>query len=175
MTRKIYNRRTVEDWYNKMINDLQLAVSIPGFTRQRVEVIPPGFFKGIQLLVNGKPVPRGARRGEYRLTDDKGQAVILKFRSQAFGLDYPQILVGGKFIDIVPPLKWYWWALAAIPLLLVTFGGGLGGLIGLIAVWINVRLIRQPWHWLARVGATLVVTLLSVVIWFLIILQLAQF
>ena len=157
-----------------MINNSQLAVSIPGFTRQKVEVIPPGFFKGIQLLVNGKPAPRGARRGDYQLTNDKGQTVIVKFRNQAFGLDYPQIMVGGQFLNIVPPLKWYWWVLAAAPLLLVTFGGGLGGFIGLIAVWVNVRLIRQPWHWLLRVGVTLGVTLLAVAIWFLLFLSLYQ-
>jgi hypothetical protein len=150
----------------------QLEVSIPGFTHQKVEVIPPGFFKGIQLLVNGKPAPQGSRRGEYQLTDDKGRAVSVKFRNQAFGLDYPQIMVGGQFINIVSPLKWYWWALAVVPLLLVAFGGGLGGLIGLIAVWVNVRLARQPWYWLARVGATLGVTLLAAGIWFLIFLSL---
>lgn len=85
-----------------MINNSQLAVSIPGFTRQKVEVIPPGFFKGIQLLVNGKPAPRGARRGDYQLTNDKGQTVIVKFRNQAFGLDYPQIMVGGQFLSRSP-------------------------------------------------------------------------
>jgi glucan phosphoethanolaminetransferase (alkaline phosphatase superfamily) len=60
--------------------------------------------------------------------------------------------------------------LAAVPFLLVTFGGGLGGLIGLIAVWINVRLIRKSWHWLVRLAVTLGVTLLAVALWFLIYL-----
>ena len=55
---------------------------------------------------------------------------------------------------------------------MVTFGGALGGLIGLVAVWVNVRLIRQPWYWLARVAATLGVTLSAVAIWFLLFLSL---
>jgi hypothetical protein len=155
-----------------MINNPQQMVSIPGFTRQKVEVIPPGFFTGIMLLVNGQPAPHGAHRGEYRLRDDKGQTVTVKFRNQAFGLDYPQLMVGQQFINIVPPLRWFWWVWAAVPFLLVTFGGALGGLIGLIAVWVNVRLVRQPWHWLLRVGATLGVTLLAVAIWFLLFLSL---
>ena len=153
-----------------MVKNPPLLVSIPGFARQEVEVIPPGFFKGIQLLVNGLPAPGGAHRGEYLLTDDKGRTVTVKFRHQAFGLDYPQIMVGGQFINIVPPLQWYWWVLAAVPFLLVTFGGGVGGLIGLIAVWINVRLIRKSWHWLVRVAVTIGVTLLAVALWFLIYL-----
>ena len=155
-----------------MVNNPPLAVSIPGFTRQKVEVVPPGFFKGIQLLVNGQPAPHGAHRGEYQLTDDKGQAVKVKFRNQAFGLDYPQLMIGRQFINIVPPLKWYWWGWSAVPFLMVTFGGALGGLIGLVAVWVNVRLIRQPWYWLARVAATLGVTLSAVAIWFLLFLSL---
>ena len=93
-----------------------------------------------------------------------------RFRNQAFGLDFPQLAVGKQIINIVAPLKWYQWALAILPVLLVTFGGALGGLIGLIAAWINIRLLRQSWHWLARLGATLGVTLLAVGIWFLLAL-----
>jgi hypothetical protein len=147
-----------------------VTISIPGFARQKVEVIPPGFFKGLQLLVAGQPAPRGERRGEYLLTDDKGQAVKARFRNQAFGLDYPQLQVGKQTINIAEPLKWYWWVLAALPFLLVTFGAALGGLIGLVAVWINIRLLRQPWHWVARLGATLGVTLLAVGLWVLLYL-----
>jgi hypothetical protein len=153
-----------------MFTSSPLPVSIPGFTHQKVEVIPPGFFKGMRLLVNGQPVPRGAHRGEYELTNDKGQPVKVKVCNQAFGLDYPQLMVGRQFINIAPPLKWFWWVLAVTPFLLVTFGQALGGLIGLIAVWVNIRLIRQPWHWLARVAAALGVTLLAVLLWFLILL-----
>jgi len=149
-----------------------LAVTIPGITRQKVEVIPPGFFKGMQLMVDGRHAPPGARRGEYLLQKDDGQTVRVRFRSQAFGLDFPQLMVEKQFINIVPPLKWTWWAWGILPLLLVTFGGALGGLIGLIAVWINMRLLRQPWHWLARLGATLGITLLSLAIWFLLVLAL---
>jgi hypothetical protein len=148
--------------------DRGIRVNLPGFKRQRVEVIPPGFFKGLRLLLNGQPAPRSDHRGEFLLTDDKGQTVKARFRNQAFGLDYPQLKVGRESINIVDPLKWYWWMVAVLPLLLVTFGAGLGGLIGLISAWINVRLLRQPWHWLARLGAVLGVDLLSLFTWFMI-------
>jgi hypothetical protein len=147
-----------------------VTISIPGFARQKVEVIPPGFFKGLQLLVDGQPAPRGERRGEYLLTDDKGQTLKARFRNQAFGLDFPQLMVGKQMINIVDSLKWYWWVLAALPFLLVTFGAALGGLIGIIAVWINVRLLRQPWHWAARLGAIMGVTLLAMGLWVLLYL-----
>jgi len=150
-----------------MVYNPPLTISIPDFTHQKVEVIPPGLFRGTQLLINGQPALHGVRRGEYRLTDDHGQTVTVKFRNQAFGLDYPQLMVGRQFINIVQPLKWYWWAWAVIPFFLVTFGGALGGL---IAVWFNVRLLRRPWYWLARMGATLGVTLLAVASWLLLYL-----
>jgi hypothetical protein len=146
--------------------DMTHLLTIPGFTRQKIEVLPPGFFKGTQLLVNGQPARPGARRGEYLLTNDDDQTVTARFRNQAFGLDYPQLMVGKQFINIVPPLKWYMWAWAVLPLLLVTFGGAMGGLIGLIASWANIRLLRQLWHWLARLAATLGITLLAVALWF---------
>jgi hypothetical protein len=142
-----------------------IPVTIPAFKKQKIEVTPPGFFKGVQLLANGQPATRGAHRGEYLLIDDQGQTLKARFRHQAFGLDYPQLEVGKQTINIVDPLKWYWWVLAALPFLLVTFGAGLGGLIGIIAVWVNVRLLRQPWHWLARLGAVLGVALLALGLW----------
>jgi hypothetical protein len=147
-----------------------IKVAIPGFANQKVEVIPPGFFRGTHLMVNGQPAPKGSRRGEYLLTDDKGQPVTVRFRNQAFGLDYPQLELGKQTIHIVAPLKWYVWAWAILPFLLVTFGGALGGLIGLIAGWSNIRLMRQPWHWLARLGITLGVSLLALFTWFLLYL-----
>jgi hypothetical protein len=150
-----------------------LEVTIPGFKRQKVEVIPPGFFKGLQLLLNGQPAARGERRGEYLLTDDQGQVVRARFRNQAFGLDYPQLEVGKQTLNIVEPLKWYWWVVAVLPLLLVTFGGALGGLIGLIVAWGNIRLLRQPWHWLARLGAVLGMTLLAFGLWLILYLAIS--
>ena len=150
-----------------------ITVTLPGFKRQKVEVSPPGFFKGIQLLVNGQPATRAERRGEYLLNDDNGQSVKVRFRNQAFGLDYPQMEIGKQTINIVEPLKWYWWILAALPFLLVTFGAALGGLIGIIAVWINIRLLRMPWHWLVRLAGALVITLLAVGLWVLLYLAIS--
>jgi hypothetical protein len=155
----------IKDASEPVANFRSITVAIPGFTHQKVEIVPPGFFRGIQLLVNGQPAPQGSRRGEYLLTDDKGQSFSVRFRNQAFGLDYPQLELGKRTIHIVDPLKWYVWAWAVLPFLLVTFGGVLGGLIGLIAVWVNIRLLRQPWHWLARLGITLGVGLLALFTW----------
>ncbi len=147
---------------------MPISVPVPGFAHQKIEVIPPGFIRGIRLEVNGQTPPPGKRRGEYLLTNDDDQVLTARFRNQLFGLDFPQLAVGNQTFNIVAPLKWYEWAWAILPALLVTFGGALGGLIGVIGLWINIRLLRQPWHWLARLGATLGVTLLSVVVWFFI-------
>jgi hypothetical protein len=115
--------------------------------------------------VNGQVPPPGKRRGEYLLKNDDGQELTVHFRNQIFGLDYPQLEVGTQTLNIVDPLKWYQWVLTILPVLLVAFGGALGGLIGMIAAWFNIRLFRQPWPWLAQVGTLLGITLLAVIIW----------
>lgn len=162
---------TLTDPHGKGV-DRSIKITMTGFKHQKIAVIPPGFFKGVLLLQNGQPAPRAEHRGEYLLTDDQGQTVKARFRNQAFGLDFPQLEVGKQTINIVDPLKWYWWAVAVLPMLLVTFGAGLGGLIGLIATWINIRLLRQPWHWLVRLCVTLCVALLSFGLWLLLYLTL---
>jgi hypothetical protein len=149
-----------------------LPVSSPGFSRQKIEVILPSFFKGAGLMVNGKPVPKNIQQGVYLLTNDKGQSVRARFRNTAFGLDYPDLLIGDQPVSLFEPLKWYFWVWVVLPLLLVFVGGALGAVIGVAAVWINVRLLRGSWHWLARLGATLGVTLLAAGIWWFLHLRL---
>ena len=58
------------------------------------------------------------------------------------GLDAPQLVVDGKTIPFVEPLKGYQLLWSVWPLLLVFVGGALGGMLGGVAAAINIKLLR---------------------------------
>jgi hypothetical protein len=72
-------------------------------------VIPPGFFSGAKLLVNGEPAPRGPERGQMILPRDDVTAEIVTWESNPMWLNPPILLVGKARINIIEPLHWYDW------------------------------------------------------------------
>lgn len=119
---------------------MKTPVVLEGFEGQTIEVQSPGFFSGPKLLVNGRPAAKGPKRNQMLVKRNDGTDVIASWKSQVF--DTPQLVVDGKTIQVVRPLKWYEWIVSALPILLVFIGGALGAIIGLIAFGINTQIIR---------------------------------
>jgi hypothetical protein len=71
----------------------------------------------------------------------------------------PLLFVDGDQVQYAPPLPWYAWVWAAIPLGLVVLGGILGGVLGAVATFINARLLRSSIRPILRFLATAGVTL----------------
>jgi len=120
---------------------MKYPVALPGFEGQKIVVDPPGFFSGPKLLVNGRPAPQGKGRGEMIVRRNDGKDVVCSFRHNF--LDVPSLMVDGKPLDLVEPLKWHEWAWNGLPVFLVFMGGALGAAIGLLAVTFNLRLFRS--------------------------------
>jgi hypothetical protein len=121
---------------------LKYKANLEGFEGQNIEV-NTGFWSGPKLLINGESAPKGERRNEMRLQRNDLRQVTATWKPTLMGFDVPQLLVDGKVVSLVEPLKWYQWVWGGLPVLLVFAGGLLGVLIGLIAFSINAKIFRS--------------------------------
>jgi hypothetical protein len=120
---------------------MSYPVRLPGFEGQEIVVEPAGFFSGPRLLVNGQPAPKGKGRGEMLVRRNDGKDVLMSFRNNF--LDVPVLVVDGKPLNLVEPLKWYEWAWNFLPILMVLLGGALPAVLGVLAVTMNIRIFRS--------------------------------
>lgn len=145
---------------------MSYAVTIEGFEGQNIEV-NPGFWSGPKLLVNGQPAPKGSKRGEMILQRNDGTPITAKWKPQVLGLDVPQLVADGKTIQLVEPLKWYQLAWGGWPILMIFFGGALGAIAGFIGFLINTKIFRARMSGILKYVVTGLVSILSVVAYFI--------
>ena len=122
---------------------MNYPIKLEGFEGQTIEVQPAGTFSGYKLLINGQPAPQGPKRGQMLLRRDDGTQAIAAWKAQLLGFDVPQLVVDGKPINLVEPLKWYEWVWSGWPVLLLFVGGALGAVAGFIAFSVNAKIFRS--------------------------------
>ena len=142
---------------------------IEGFEGQNIEV-QVGFWLGPKLLVNGEPAPKGKKSGEMLLQRNDGRQVIATWKPQFGGFDIPQLVVDGKATNLVEPLKWYEWIWGGLPLLLIFFGGAIGGACGAVGFMINTKIFRTEADGLLKYLITGVVSFVTVVVYLIVAL-----
>ena len=142
---------------------MKYPVEIPGFEGQTVEVESGGLFSGAKLFINGRQVPKGPKRREMLLTDSYGSKVIATWRNNF--LDVPNLFIEGKLIRVVAPLKWYEWIWNGLPVALIFIGGALGGLLGALAVSINMSIFRSQQDGILKYSITGVVSFIAFVLY----------
>lgn len=145
------------------------TATIEGFEGQQIEV-NVGFWSGPKLLVNGQPAPKGQKRGEMVLQRNDGRQVVASWKPQALGFDVPQLVVDGKAVNLVEPLKWYQWVWGGWPVLLLFFGGALGAIAGVLGFSINAKIFRTEMSEVLKYVVTGAVSVLAVVAYFVVAL-----
>ena len=138
---------------------MEYPIRLKGFETQRIVVDTGGFFTPARLLVNGKLAQAGKKRGWFILKADHGARVDAQLRSMNPLDPVPQLYIEGDQVTFAPPLPWYGWLWAAIPLGLVVMGGLIGGVVGAVATYINARLLRSRMSPVKKALATAGVTL----------------
>jgi hypothetical protein len=118
------------------------SVNIPGFEGQLFSVKIGKLFGNSQLLLDGKPAPAGAKRGQYRLRRNDGSEAVAHFKF-TFPDPMPLLVVDGEGIQLAKPLAWYEWVWAAFPISLIFMGGLIGAIFGLGAVSTNAQIFRS--------------------------------
>ncbi len=108
-------------------------LALEGFENQTVEVQDGLLFGSHKLLVDGKPAPKGAEKGNMVLTRDDGQQVTVRW--QKSGLRRHILEVDGKTIEVKrSALLW------EILLLAIPVGLWQADVLGLVFVIIAVGL-----------------------------------
>lgn len=144
---------------------MNYPIQLEGFEGQTLEVKAAGLWAGPQLLVNGQPAAKGPKRGQMLLRRNDGSESIATWKQMFLGLDVPGLIVDGKQISVVEPLKWYVWVWSGLPVLLVFIGGALGAVAGIVAFTINTQIFRSARSTAVKFGLTAVVSVLAGVVY----------
>ncbi len=145
---------------------MNYTAKIEGLENQNIEA-KVSFWSGPKLLVNGEPARKGTKRGEMILQRNDGKQVSATWKPQFLGLDVPQLVVDGKTIDLVEPLKWYQWVWGGWPAMLLFVGGALGAITGMIAAVINAKVFRTEMSGVLKYVVSGVVSMSAVVVYFI--------
>jgi len=147
-------------------------IQVQGFEGRKIEIRSAGFFSDYALLIDGEPAARGPGRGQMILRRNDGTDMIATWKKVGLGLDVPQLQVGSQLIAAVKPLAWYQWVWSGLAVFLVFTGGAIGGMLGGLALAINVRIFHEAlpevMKYLAAAATSLIAFLFYLLIVFLI-------
>ena len=149
---------------------MEYRVDHPGFRRQTLTVFVNGF-SSPRLLLDGAPVE--GRRQVYELLDDAGQTVTLTLKP-GFPDILPKVIFAGEpALALGPPLPWYAWVLAALPMTLTVAGGALGGALGGMAAATTLIAFRRDFSTPTKIAIGLGCGFAASVVYFVIALLLS--
>jgi hypothetical protein len=92
-----------------------------------------------------------------------GREVIATWKPRFLGLDVPQLVLDGKVLQLVEPLRAYEMLWSALPVILVFVGGALGAIVGLAGLSMNARVFRSRLHRVAKYAVTAAISLATAV------------
>jgi hypothetical protein len=97
-------------------------------------------FTGAKLMLNGEQVAR--QKGLFSVQSNVGSTIAVRLKGR-FLDPIPNLIVGGKTIQVMPPLAWYQYVWMTIPMVLLFLGGAIGGLCGGLAAGFSSRIFRS--------------------------------
>jgi hypothetical protein len=109
---------------------------------------------GLSVYIDGEPIPRLRERGRpaWRIRLDDGTFRRVSFGGRVTGLQ--AIVDDGKtttVIELERRLALWEVVLAFVPFGLLGVTGVIGGICGLIAIVVNLQIVRMPWPTAVRV------------------------
>jgi hypothetical protein len=142
---------------------MQITITHPAFQQQQLSVAAAGLFSSPRLWLNGAVL--AGQKGSYTVQNDAGDSVVVRLQ-RIYPDPVPRVTIDGVAIEIARPLAWYSYTWAALPVLLLFSGGTfgilgnlLGGMIGVTATYLNLRILRKDDIAILRYWASLLVTL----------------
>jgi hypothetical protein len=134
-------------------------VNLPGLADRKIEV-ESTIFGSPRVFVDGQPAPKGPKRAQFLLRGTDGRDSVLELKTKLPD-PVPQVLWAGQTIKLEEPLAWYQWLWGGVPLLLLFLGGAIGGLVGGVAVALNLRILRSGRSGISRYAATALISIVA--------------
>jgi hypothetical protein len=135
---------------------MQLELTHPAFKTRRLAIETASWFTGPKLVVNGSVAEK--RKGTYLVASDDGAEIPIKLKYN-FLDPIPKVTVGDESIELAPSLKWYEYAWAGIPVLLIFVGGAIGGFVGALSACASGRVFRSNFSAPAKYAVSAVITI----------------
>ncbi len=143
---------------------MEIRPVIEGFEGQDI-VIKSSLLSGTRMYLNDQKVPKGQRWGEMALTRNDGRVVPAMWKQQMLGFDTPQLVVEGKTIQLIEPLKWHEVVFAGLPIILVFLGGLLGAIVGVLAFTASTSIFRSGINKFSKYALAGLITIFAVLIY----------
>jgi hypothetical protein len=126
--------------------DLDFPIEPVGFEKRNL-LIKPSYWTAPKVFLDGKRLisfrkKLFSRTRDYNAVSNFGKNVVLRVKYRPFDM-VPNLYIDGQEFQIARPLtKWeYFWI--CLPIILMFWGGAIGGLIGGVATYSNSILIRK--------------------------------
>ena len=143
---------------------MEIRPVIEGFEGQDI-VVKSSLLSGTKLYINDVKAPKGQRWGEMALTRNDGRVVPAMWKQQMLGFDTPQLVVEGKTIQLIEPLKWHEVVFAGLPLILIFIGGLLGAIVGLLAFTASTSIFRSGINKFSKYALAGLITIFAVLMY----------
>lgn len=127
-----------------------------------------------RVSVNGTPLRRSREKGRPFVIPMSDGSIRRMTVGTINLFDFaPRVLVDGQEVFSAEQLQSYQYLWAGLPLLFFLLGSPVGGLIGICAAVVNLKIFRSALPAAIQVLATLGVTILSGIIWMFIAISIA--
>jgi hypothetical protein len=143
--------------------EMQIPIHHPKFEGMTVELVKKGLFSPPGVVVDGTSL--NPKESVHTVKTVDGASVTIEMRGSLID-PLPKLTVDGETYLLAPALRWYEWMWLAMPILLVFAGGAIGGGIGGVAFYGNLLIFRSSKNTFAKYGATALVSLAAVLVWF---------
>ncbi len=142
---------------------MQYKIKLDALNGEEIEIIT-GFWSGKkQVFFRGMPLVRAKEKNKPFLLDWNGGQKKIYLR-----MLYPDMIrkikIDDQEISVDNGFSTAEYVVACLPLLLISFGGALGGLIGGVASALNMKLLRVIRPVFLRVVASLAVTIMALIL-----------
>lgn len=142
----------------------EVILNIQGFEGRDFKIIDGGAMKGAAAYIDGQKVK--LEKGKLKVKDNQGQEVLIIPNHGPMMMDpWCGVKIKDQVIRLREPLKWYQYCLGGWPMLMVGFGGAIGGALGFMASYFNLSIFRSRLNFPLKLIFTQLIGIASIFTW----------